>query len=239
MQAPASRICFSDGALELIKWVALALMTGDHINKYLFNGTQPYLFEAGRMAMPLFVIVLAYNLARPTVVTDGAYRRTLFRLSVVGLVSSIPFIMLGSLINGWYPLNILFTLFITTSVIALIERAQAGSFACGVSAVFVFVAGGGLVEFWWPAVALGVAGWSYFRTGSHLALIAALIACVSLYFINGNLWAMAALPLVLAVRSTKLPIPRFRWAFYVYYPLHLVALLLIRIPMAKAGYMFF
>lgn len=30
-----------------------------------------------------------------------------------------------------------------------------------------------------------------------------------------------------------------RWAFYIFYPLHLAALLLVRIPMAAAGYLFF
>jgi len=34
-------------------------------------------------------------------------------------------------------------------------------------------------------------------------------------------------------------LPRLRWAFYAYYPLHLAALWLIRIPMSKAGYLFF
>lgn len=52
-----------DGTVEALKWLALALMTGDHVNKYLFNGTLPFLFEAGRLALPIFVFVLAYNLA--------------------------------------------------------------------------------------------------------------------------------------------------------------------------------
>jgi len=47
-----------------MKWPALLLMTGDHINKYPFNETLPFLFETGRMAMLLFVFVLEYNLAR-------------------------------------------------------------------------------------------------------------------------------------------------------------------------------
>ena len=55
----------ADGTIEGLKWLALVLMTGDHVNKYLFNATLPVLFEAGRIALPLFVFVLAYNLARP------------------------------------------------------------------------------------------------------------------------------------------------------------------------------
>lgn len=39
--------------------------------------------------------------------------------------------------------------------------------------------------------------------------------------------------------AVDLRVPRLRWAFYAYYPLHLAALYLIRIPMAQAGYLFF
>ena len=48
-------------------------MTGDYVNKYLFNGTLPRLFNAGRVTLPLFVFVLAYNLARPDTLERGVY----------------------------------------------------------------------------------------------------------------------------------------------------------------------
>ena len=58
-------LVLSSGAVEILKWTAAALMVGDHINKYLLHGSEPLLFDAGRLAMPLFAIVLGYNLARP------------------------------------------------------------------------------------------------------------------------------------------------------------------------------
>ena len=45
--------------------------------------------------------------------------------------------------------------------------------------------------------------------------------------------------MVAAAAHVDVRLPRLRWAFYAYYPLHLVALWLIRIPMSKAGYLFF
>ncbi|RUT67556.1 conjugal transfer protein TraX, partial [Flavobacterium cupreum] len=36
-----------------------------------------------------------------------------------------------------------------------------------------------------------------------------------------------------------LNVSRLRWVFYAYYPAHLFVLWLIRIPMSKAGYLFF
>jgi hypothetical protein len=56
-QARMKPLHVPNGTVEALKWLALALMTGDHVNKYLFNGTLPFLFEAGRLALPIFVFV--------------------------------------------------------------------------------------------------------------------------------------------------------------------------------------
>ena len=225
-----------NGTVEALKWLALALMTGDHVNKYLFNGTLPFLFEAGRLALPIFVFVLAYNLARPGASERGAYQRTMKRLAVFGVVASVPFIALGGLAAGWWPLDVLFTLLVVTTCAYLADK---GGTLHLVGAGLVFLVGGGLVEYWWPAVAFGLAVWSYCKRPTWAAASVALLACAALWFINSNWWALAALPLLLVVSRLDLPMPRLRWAFYAYYPLHLAALWLIRIPMSKAGYLFF
>lgn len=233
------RLVIADGSIEALKWLALLLMTGDHVNKYLFNATLPYLFEAGRLAMPIFVFVLAYNLARPELAGQGAYRRTMLRLGLFGLMAMPAFVMLGSLMMGWFPLNIMFTLLVIAAIVAMIEKARAGSYIAGSGAVLVFMWGGGLVEFWWPAVAFGISVWWYCKNPNWIALLGAIASCASLFWINGNLWALAALPLAVAASQVDLRVLRMRWTFYAYYPAHLVALLLIRIPMSKAGYLFF
>ncbi|MFJ4157211.1 TraX family protein [Pseudomonas sp. NPDC089752] len=232
------RLQFADGTLDTLKWLALLLMTGDHVNKYLFNETLPYLFEAGRLAMPLFVVVLAYNLARPGAGANGAYRRTALRLCLFGVLATPPFIALGGLLYGVYPLNILFTLLVITLTTAACERAASGRPLYWAVALLVFVVGGALVEFWWPAVLLGLCtGW-YVRRPNGLAGVGAVLSLAALTLINGNAWALAALPLLAIASWVRLPLPRWRWLFYAYYPLHLLALWLIRIPMAKAGYLF-
>jgi hypothetical protein len=225
----------SDGAVEGLKWFALVLMTVDHVNKYLFNATLPVAFEAGRLCLPLFVILLAFNLARPWAIERSAHRRTMKRLAVFGTVASVPFIALGGLLVAW-PLNVLFTLLVITATIYLIEL---GSVAGLSLAAVVFLVGGALVEYWWVAVALGVASWWYFKRPSWMAAAAVVLSCGSLWFINGNWWALAALPLVQIATCFDPRVPRLRWVFYSYYPLHLAVLWLIRIPMSKAGYLFF
>lgn len=226
----------SDGSLELLKWLALVLMTGDHVNKYLFNGTIDWLFAAGRLCLPIFVFVLAYNLARPGVFERGAYPRTMKRMALFGAAASVPFIALGGLGGGWWPLNVMFTLLVITATLYLVERGGVGNL---VAAGLVFLVGGSVVEYWWPAIVLGLAVWSYCKRPTWTAAAVALLALAALWFINRNLWALAVLPLLLVATRFDLPMPRLRWAFYAYYPLHLAALWLIRIPMSKAGYLFF
>lgn len=230
------RLIVSDGAIESIKWLALLLMTGDHINKYLFNETLPYLFEIGRVAMPLFVFVLAYNLARPGVYESGAYRRTMIRLAIFGLLATPAFIALGGLLDGWWPLNIMFALLSITATLFLIENRTVGG--C-IAAAMVFMIGGAFVEFWWPAITFGLAVWWYCKKPGLMPFALVLASILALWVVNRNSWALAAVPIILMFSRIDLRTPRLRWAFYGYYPIHLVALWLIRIPMSNAEYLFF
>lgn len=230
------RLAISNGSLEALKWLALLLMTGDHINKYLFNGTIELLYIAGRMAMPIFVFILAYNLARPDAIERGIYKRTMKRLMVFGIIATPPFLALGGTIKTGWPLNILFTLLALTTILYLIEVRPMNTF---VFAAITFIFAGSSVEFWWPALLLGVATWCYFKQPGFTPAVISLISLGSLWIINHNLWALGAIPLIMGAALIPIKFPRFRWAFYVYYPAHLFIIFLIRIPMSTAGYLFF
>jgi hypothetical protein len=221
-------LTFSDGSLEALKWLGLVLMTLDHVNRYLLHSAVPALFAAGRTVMPMFAIVLAYNLSRPGTRARGVYPRVVRRLAIAGALATLPFIALGGLGWGWWPLNIMATLLVATGVMYLIERGGAGRVG---AAVALFVIGGALVEFWWPALAIAVGAWGYFRRPNWPALGFALCGLVALYIINRNLWAFAALPLLYIASRVDPPLPRRRWLFYAFYPLHLAILWLVRAVM--------
>ncbi|MFN7835813.1 MAG: TraX family protein [Burkholderiaceae bacterium] len=116
------RLFVADGTLEALKWLGLVLMTCDHVNKYLLNDTMPVLFDLGRLVAPLFVFVLAFNLARPDTALRGVYQRTMARLATFGLLATPAFVALGGLFAGWWPLNILFTLLVLTAALFFLER---------------------------------------------------------------------------------------------------------------------
>ena len=225
--APAGTLpalTFSDGSLEALKWVGLVLMTLDHVNKYLLHSDAVLLFNMGRVVMPIFAVVLAYNLARPGTFDRSVYPKVMQRLAIAGVLATPPFIALGGLGWGWWPLNIMFMLLVATGVMYLSQRGTVGR----VLAVGLFVIGGAFVEFWWPALAIAVGAWSYFRRPNWPALLFALAGLLALYDINKNLWALAALPLIVLASRLDLPVPRLRWVFYAFYPLHLAGIWLVR-----------
>lgn len=216
------RVVISNGTLEALKWLGLVLMTLDHANKYVFAHGLPVAFELGRLAMPIFGFVLAYNLARPGALTSGAYARTMKRLALYGVAATPFFIGLGGLLSGWWPLNIMFTLLVAAGVLYLVEK---GGFARLAGAAALFLLGGAMVEFWWFALAFVVAAWWYFKTANNLAVVVCALALAALFVVNKNLWALAAVPLMLAAPLVDLNMPRLRHVFYAFYPAHLAALL--------------
>lgn len=225
-----------NGSIEALKWLALLFMTADHINKYLFNGTMPVLFEVGRIALPIFVFVLAFNLSRDGTLEKGTYKRAEIHLFIFAVIASIPYILMSGYTIKLLPLNILFTLLATTLVIENIDKRRMETVF---AAVVIFIISGYFVEYWWPAMAMGVSAWAYFKFRKTYFLALTLVFCLSLYFVNGNFWALASLPIVYTFTQFNVNVPRLKWIFYVYYPLHLFAFYLIRIPLKKAGYLFF
>jgi hypothetical protein len=218
LAAPEPRaLVIADGTLEAIKWFALLLMTADHVNKFLFAERLPGVYEAGRIAFPLFAFVLGYNLARPRAIESGAYARTAKRLIAYGALAEVPFVAMV----GWWPLNILFTLLLAVLVVWLL---QAGGAPKAAVAAALFIVGGAFVEFWWFGVLTCIAAWAWCRRPSGNRAAAWLAAIASLGVVNGNLWSLAVVPLIAVASHVDVPIRRWRRLFYAYYPGHLLVL---------------
>ena len=222
-------LAMSAASIDALKWLAVALMVLDHINKFVFKESMPSMFALGRVAMPLFVFVLGYNLARPGALQAGAYRRVFTRLLVFGVLSVVPHALMNTLVWGWWPANIMFTLAVAALVAWMLDR---GGPVSVIVACLVFVFAGSLVEFWWPAIAACLFVWAYFKTSLPVYAAGFVASLLALYVINGNFWALLALPVILAARSWRWPLPRLKWFFYGFYPLHF---LLIWAYMLLAG----
>lgn len=93
-----------------------------------------------------------------------------------------------------------------------------------VAAGALFLVGGTCVEFWWPGVAACLLAWAYCRRPRWVMLALWVGALASLYVVNRNLWALAALPLIFPAGQVDLNVPRGRFGFYMYYPVHLAVI---------------
>ena len=197
---------------ELLKWIALVLMTGDHAAKVFAGGYIPVVSELGRAAFPLFALVMAYNMAQPG--ADAA--RTLRRL--------LPWALVAQPVHAWafgsfLPLNVLWTFALAAGCLALHQRGRT------VWAVLVFAAGGLFVDYQWTGAGLVICSWAFYRMhpGSRPMLVCTVLALLSLLALcvfNGNTWALLAIPF-LQIARYHWPVQRTRWAFYVYYVAHL------------------
>lgn len=213
----------TSGALEAVKYSAAACMLMDHINKYLLGESSDLMFALGRLSMPFFIFVLTYHLAQPVGMRARA-KRLMRKLLVFAVISTPIYSSLGNVVFGWWPLNILFTLFALTLLIYFASQTTPTSRFLSWAVFFI---GGLLVEFWWPALAIGLSSWMYFKTPTKRLLLSSFIAVASLIIINHNAWALMVLPVFFGFSQWRLSVPRLPWFFYIFYPAHLGLIYLI------------
>lgn len=206
-------------AREWLKWVALVLMTGDHVNKVLLAGAYPALSEAARVVFPIFAIVLVYNLhASPN---PDAARRALHRLAIAAVIAQ-PFHALA--FGYWLPLNVLFTLALGLRIV---------NAPIHVGAV-LFVFAGLFVDYQWAGLGVIVATAWMLRHPQHWSgPVSLALAVTALYVINGNAWALAGLVLVWLLRNVPGSFPRARWTFLGYYVGHLALLSILALTLSR------
>ncbi|HIE4122965.1 TPA: TraX family protein [Stenotrophomonas maltophilia] len=201
----------TSSAREVLKWLAVVLMTCDHIAKIIYGGYVPGLSEAGRVAFPLFALVMAYNLAQPGADAVKSARR----LGMWGLAAQ-PVHVLA--FGYWLPLNILLTFALCAAAIyaACQRKWVVLAFAAAVLPAFV--------DYQWAGVGFVLLAWLAFHRQQYWLLVPAFAA---ICWFNGNLWALAAIPVALGLSRVVWPVPRGRWAFYGYYVGHLACLGLV------------
>lgn len=216
----AAQARVSSGAIEALKWIALACMVVDHANAVFYDRQWGLWADViGRIALPLFACVFGYNLARP----GADIARILRRLVLAGLLAAPAHLVLFGAIGPW-PANILLT-FAAAAWVLLELQAGRTALAFG-----IFVVGGALVEYWWPGIALVLATWAMARsprpTGADLAAVGLSLVALCV-LVNGNAYALLAVPVAAAVIAWAPTVPRLRGWFLWFYPVHLVALALL------------
>ncbi|WP_045727505.1 TraX family protein [Xanthomonas sp. GPE 39] len=188
-------------------------MTGDHVVKVFQLGYVPVVSEAGRVAFPLFAMVLAYNLAQPAADTAKVMRRLL----AWGAAAMPAYWLAFGVI---FPLNVLCAFALAVCCIRAVQGRRWVLLAvCALPAPL-------FVDYQWAGIAVVLGAWWYFR--SHRPTILTGIFCVAvpaaaLCVYNGSAWSLLAIPM-LSLAYVPISLPRTRAAFYIYYVAHLVFL---------------
>ncbi len=206
----------TSSARELLKWLAVILMTGDHVAKVIYGGYVPGLSEAGRVAFPLFALVMAYNLAQPGADVVKSVRR----LGAWGLIAQ-PVHALA--FGYWLPLNILLTFALCAAAIYAAGQRK------WVVLAFAAVVLPAFVDYQWAGVGFVLLAWLAFHRRQYWLLVPAF---ASICCFNGNLWALAAIPAAMGLSRVAWPVQRARWAFYGYYVGHLAFFVLVAVILA-------
>lgn len=216
----------TSGSREALKWLAVVLMTGDHVAKILLGGHVPVLSELGRIAFPVFALVMAYNLAQPGADLGKSIRRLLAWGLIAQPVHAFAF-------GYWLPLNVLLTFALAAFAAWCIRDRRWLLVAVCVGPAPL------LVDYQWSGIGFVLAAWYWFCSRRDLLEAGASIvgeysmcggwrdfpwimqpAWLLLCAYNGNGWALLALP-VFWLGDRVCLIPRTRWAFYGYYVGHL------------------
>ena len=212
---------------ELLKWIAIITMTVDHVGVILYPEFTVLRF-IGRFSFPLFAYLLILGME-----STRNIRNYFTRLFLFSIISQVPFFLaLGFEPFGY--LNIFFTLsfglifiyfFKRTSVFALVP----------VLASFV-------LPFDYGIYGIAMIGCLYILKENTKFGVVSLVLLNTLFLVPWNIQflSISAIPLILLHKNGSLnitketteefTIPLWRkYFFYVYYPLHLALLYIIKL----------
>ncbi|MBH2038114.1 MAG: conjugal transfer protein TraX [Pseudomonadales bacterium] len=228
-----------DGALDLLKWLALLSMVLDHL-RYVGYSVD-LLYVPGRLAFPWFCLAMAANLARARAMTQDGQWRYLGWLLLFSAISEIPYrmfmpdpdtlnvmptLVLGLLVARGWQHNTLQTRLLAVGAVVLAalvpERLMFGFFGVLLPLAMLLV----IRRPWYFSLLPGVVclaanQWEVLyhsaRFGNSAAILGIAVCLVA---------PLIGLFLLRHARHLQPP-PMRRWA-YALYPAHFLALLALR-----------
>ena len=212
---------------ELLKWIAIITMTVDHVG-VIFYPEFTVLRFIGRLSFPLFAYLLILGMENTRNI-----RNYFARLFIFALISQVPFFLaLGFEPFGY--LNIFFTLSSGLLFIYFFKK----------SSVFVFVPvfASLVLPFDYGIYGIAMIGCMYILKENTKFGVVSLVLLNTLFLVPWSIQflSISAIPLILLHKNGSLNITREtteeftiplwrKYFFYVYYPLHLALLYIIKL----------
>ena len=216
-----------DFGRELLKWIAIITMTADHVGVILYPELE-VLRLIGRLSFPLFAYLLMLGME-----TTRNIRNYFIRLFVFAFISQVPF-FLATDSGPFDSLNIFFTLSAGLLFIYFFKK----------SSMFVVVPliAPLVLPFDYGIYGIAVIGCMYILKTNTKFGVASLVLLNSLFLVpwDSQFLSIATIPLIVLHKNGSLTttketgeeytIPVWRkYFFYIYYPLHLTLLYIIKL----------
>ena len=215
---------------NVLKIIAVISMLIDHIGAYIFPGAY-WLRCIGRLAFPIFAFFIAEGMRY-----TRSRKRYVLTLLVFAIISQIPY----GFLREFYYLNILFTFLIAIFAIFLIENYKKNEtlymiYLLLLGSVLLFVEFLNIVDYGIFGVLLILV--FYFVKDKKLSLYLG-AACLVLLTLKMMLFAgftlrstvqflsILSLLLLYFYNGNKGKV-NLKWLFYIFYPLHLLVILII------------
>jgi hypothetical protein len=216
-----------DSGRELLKWIAIITMTVDHVGRILYPELEVLRF-IGRLSFPLFAYLLMLGIE-----TTRNIRNYFIRLFVFAFISQVPFFL--AIDSGPFDsLNIFFTL---SAGLLFIHFFKKGSIFVVVPMLASLV-----LPFDYSIYGIAIIGCMYILKENTKFGVASLVLLNALFLVpwNPQFLSISAIPLIVLHKNGSLTttketdeeytIPVWRkYFFYVYYPLHLTLLYIIKL----------
>ena len=212
---------------ELLKWIAIITMTVDHVG-VIFYPEFTVLRFIGRFSFPLFAYLLILGIENTRNI-----RNYFTRLFIFALISQVPFFLaLGC--GPFDSLNIFFTLSSGLLFVYFFKK----------SSVFVFVPvfASLVLPFDYGIYGIAMIGCIFILKENTKFGVFSLVLLNTLFLVPWNIQflSIAAIPFIILHKNGSLNITREtteeftiplwrKYFFYVYYPLHLALLYIIRL----------
>jgi len=222
-----------DSGRELLKWIAIITMTVDHVGVMLYPEFTVLRF-IGRFSFPLFAYLLILGIENTRNI-----RYYFTRLFIFALISQVPFFL--ALDYGPFDsLNIFFTLSSGLLFVYFFKK----------SSVFVLVPvfASLVLPFDYGIYGIAVIGCIFILKENTKFGVFSLVLINTLFLVPWNIQflSISAIPLILLHKNGSLKITREtteevtiplwrKYFFYVYYPLHLTLLYIIKLYFFSSG----
>jgi len=217
---------------NVLKIIAVVAMLIDHIGAYFFPDILAFRI-IGRIAFPIFAFFIAEGWKH-----TRSRKKYFLILCIFAIVSQVPYYFLKTS----FQLNILFTFILSIGIIYFIERFKENSVSSmlGTAGVFLLSLVGyilGIIDYGLFGVLIPVVFYFIYLKWLKFVLVGTLLTLISLEniifsgltFENSiQLFSLFSLILLILYNGEKGKI-NFKYFFYIFYPVHLAVIWLIKI----------